>query len=165
MKTTLKTLFIGITTTLFLTGCGMSEQPVLPSLPKVEKTENGIIKINQKINVYSKEVDAEKPSQSLLKAFKIGYKVLFTKASKETLEQGKTHFILISNVNGLNGFPITDVNQLEEYCIANYLTKELSNKCDFGLNKNYMEISILPLNNPDYTIPAFDAKLVLEEIK
>lgn len=165
MKTIFKTLLAGITATLILTGCGGSNQPVLPTLPKIEKNENGIITIKQEVNKFSNTIKANSVFEEYSIAFKEGLYSIFEKASKETLSQGNTHFVLISNINGLNGFPLTKVNDINEYCIANYLTKELKNKCVFGFTKNYMEISIIPLNNPDYTIPAFDAKLVLEEIK
>lgn len=170
MKTIFKTLLAGITATLILTGCGGSNQPVLPTLPKIEKNENGIITIEQTVNKFSNEVKGNSYSEKDVYAFKKGLNSVFEKASVETLSQGKTHFIIVSNnINGLEGFPLTKVNDIAEYCLGNDLTKELKNKCkkdsliDFRLN--IITLKVLPLNNPDYTIPAFDAKLVLEEIK
>lgn len=170
MKTIFKTLLAGITATLILTGCGGANQPVLATLPKIEKNENGIIIIKQSVNKFSDEVKGNSPFEEYTKAYKIGMNSVFEKASKETLSQGKTHFIVIDKItNGLEGFPLTKVNDIAEYCLGNYLTKELKNKCKedslIDFRTNIITLKVLPLNNPDYTIPAFDAKLVLEEIK
>lgn len=170
MRTIFKTLILGAVAASFLTGCGSSNQPILPTTPKVAKAEkNGIITVEQKVNRFSDKLKADSNFEKFAIAYKEGLNAAFRKAANETLKSGNTHFILVSKgSDGFKGFPLNKVSDVHEFCLGSYLTdKELKNKCKkdglFNLNAGYINLSFLPLKNPSYTIAAFDANSVLKE--
>jgi hypothetical protein len=169
MRTTiLKTIILGTLAAGFFSGCGMGNKPVLPSAPKTQ-LDNGVIKVEQNVNKFSDTIKADSNFLKFAIAYKKGLKSAFDEAANKTLESGNTHFILLSKgSNGLKGFPLNTINDVAEYCLGRYLTdKELKNKCKkeglISFNNGYVNLSVFPLKNPNYTIASFDAKEVLKE--
>lgn len=163
MKTILKTI-LAITTISILTGCAGSQ----PFAPKIEKSENGVISIKVKTSSIETEGLSQKEKNYL--EYSNDLKLSLQKAAEATLNSGNTHFIIINtNENQLQGFPINTFKDLNDYCLADYKTdKELKGKCSNFMakaGKTSTNIKILTLKNPNYTIPAFDAKTTLQETK
>lgn len=164
MKTLIKTLLIGITSTLILSGCAGSSQP-LP--PKTTKTENGVILIQAKAPKVAD--DSLSTKEKIALRYENDLRLSFKKASEYTLKNGYTHFVIVNRANNhLKGFPLTSFKDISDYCLADYRTDdELKGKCGFmrGVSKIRTQLKIIPVKNPSYLFSSIDASEMLEEIK
>lgn len=162
MKTILKTI-LAITTISILTGCAGSQ----PIAPTIAKQNDGTVLIKTKAE--KNKNDNLSIKEKILFEYTNDLKLTLNKASEYAINNGFSHFVIVSNnTNNFNGFPLNTFKDMNEYCNASYLTNEdIKSKCGnfMAYGSSYNEMKIIALNNPDYTISAFDAKTTLQETK
>lgn len=164
-----KTILAGVIASIALTGCGMGGKPVVLRTPTM-KVDNGVKEIELQINKFSDSIKADSIPERQVIARQKGLKLAFDEAAKETLKEGKTHFVVLNGGNNaFNGFPLNTLNDLNHYCFASYYTKkEMKSKCGniVKFNNGYVNLKFYPISNPPYAIAAFNAEDILkEEIK
>lgn len=166
MNHILKTLIITLLSFFVLTGCS-GTTPILEA-PLAVKKEDKILIVEQKVNPFNETLEKEgrTKNQQFIIATGIALDVVLKKIAEETLNEGHSHFIITTkSLNGFLGLPINNKNDLLEYCMAKYYTnEELRTKCGGVVDFNIVRLKALPISKFSYTVTAWDAKKVLDEV-
>lgn len=163
MKNVISLVLLFISMFMF-SGCGKAIN--YPVVHKVENSNIVEINVEEEFAPNVRKIDIYKDLSEL--SLYDGIK----KAAEYSLSQGYTHFALLnSGINNLNGFPITNYEDLRAYCFAykassSFYGSESYEKCE-GISKKgrtVVKLKVIPLNESE-DVFSWNAKEVLAELK
>lgn len=123
--------------------------------------EKDIVAYNSELN--TSELSPQKKlyvkiNTNLRKALKI--------AAEETIKNNKSHFIIVEkNMNQLYDVPLVEFKNINDYCFKGFFYEfKPYGACSslIGNTGSYFKFEMV--DNPDYTIPAINAKEIINEI-
>ena len=159
MKKYIKYAILGAAA-LFMSGCVTTTNAI-----RVEK--------NSDQQYYFDSIDGFIKDDKNLGLVDISIKAELLMAAQEGKKNGFKYFAVINkNINNLQGFPITKINDLHEYCYAYKLYKDadyFKRRCPNirGIKIVYFKKAIpgLPLWNIERVLKSEDAKEILKEVE
>lgn len=171
-----KSISICIFITLLISGC--SPKAVVPPTEDKSKITNIQSDKNLKmaeafywdkdIVTYNSELNTNElsPRKKSYVKMNTNLRKVLKMAAEETIRNNKSHFIIVEkNMNQLYDLPFVEFKNINDYCFKGFFYEfKPYGACSsiIGESESYFKFEMV--DNPDYTIPAINAKEIISEI-
>lgn len=171
-----KSILVCIFITLLISGC--SPKTVIP--PTEDKSKIISIQSDKNLKIaealywekdivtYNSELNTSElsPRKKSYVKMNTNLRKVLKMAAEEAIKNNKSHFIIVEkNMNQLYDLPLVEFKNINDYCFKGFFYEfKPYGACSSVIGEIGSYFKFEMVDNPDYTIPAINAKEIINEI-